>query len=225
MKNRRGFLFMAAGIVLLTAAIGLTVFNLVTENHAGRSSAEVVRKLRELIPEDTEDAASSGEGSDADRSVSNEASAPEAQSAPYLLHPEMAMPVYNVDGNDYIGILEIPDLGLTLPVMSEWSYPGLRIAPCRYVGTVYMKNMVIAAHNYDTHFGRLKELSQGAEVKFTDADGNEFYYEVVQSEILAPTAIEEMTDGGWDLSLFTCTYGGKTRFTVRCRMVSSMYHA
>jgi sortase A len=213
MKNRRGVILMVIGVVLLLTAMCLTVYNLVTEEHAGRSAAEVVQKLREQLPEA---ASSSSEDSEANGTDT-------AGQAPYILHPEMAMPVCNVDGNDYIGILEIPDLGLSLPVMSEWSYPGLRIAPCRYTGTVYLKNLVIAAHNYDTHFGRLKELSQGASVKFTDVEGNEFYYEVAQSEILAPTAVEEMTDGGWDLSLFTCTYGGKTRFTVRCRMRSSSY--
>ena len=35
-------------------------------------------------------------------------------------------------------------------------------------------------------------------------------------EILQPTAVEEMTSGDYDLTLFTCTYGGATRFTVRC---------
>ena len=30
------------------------------------------------------------------------------------------------------------------------------------------------------------------------------------------TAIEEMVTGDWDLTLFTCTLSGQTRFTVRC---------
>ena len=31
-----------------------------------------------------------------------------------------------------------------------------------------------------------------------------------------PTSVQEMTDGDWDLTLFTCTVGGKSRVTVRC---------
>ena len=45
-------------------------------------------------------------------------------------------------------------------------------------------------------------------------------YEVVEVDILNPTAIEEMTDSGFDLTLFTCTYGGQSRVTVRCNTVS-----
>jgi sortase A len=76
--------------------------------------------------------------------------------------------------------------------------------------------MVIAAHNYKTHFGRLRELQLGDEIQFTDVDGNKFLYTVEELEILSPTAVEEMTDSGWALTLFTCTIGGKTRVAVRC---------
>ena len=38
---------------------------------------------------------------------------------------------------------------------------------------------------------------------------------MVALEILQPTAVEEMTAGEFDLTLFTCTYGGKSRVTVR----------
>ena len=75
---------------------------------------------------------------------------------------------------------------------------------------------MIAAHNYSSHFGRLKNLSQGDEVTFTDVDGNVFSYVVAALETLSPYAVEEMTSGGWDLTLFTCTIGGKSRVTVRC---------
>jgi sortase A len=202
---------MFAGILLIAAALFLVLFNIREDHYAGQASEEVCRELRDLIPDDPSLPDTGKEQKDAQGDL-----------PPYVRNPEMAMPVYRVDGYDYIGILEIPDLGLSLPIMSEWSYPGLRIAPCRYTGTIYLKNMVIAAHNYQTHFGRLKELSPGAQVKFTDADGNVFFYEVMETEILAPTAIEEMTDSGWDLSLFTCTIGGKTRVTVRCRMTSQV---
>ena len=33
-------------------------------------------------------------------------------------------------------------------------------------------------------------------------------------DILEATAIEEMTSGAYDLTLFTCTYGGTSRVTV-----------
>ena len=37
-----------------------------------------------------------------------------------------------------------------------------------------------------------------------------------ETEVLAPTDIEGMESGDWDLTMFTCTIGGKSRVTVRC---------
>ena len=133
----------------------------------------------------------------------------------YILNPAMAMPEDQIDGQTYIGVLEIQALSLSLPVISAWSYPNLKIAPCRYAGSVYLDNMVIAAHNYQSHFGKLETLSQNDEVSFTDMDGNVFAYKVAEIEALSPYAIEEMTAGDWDLTLFTCTVGGQSRMAVR----------
>ena len=116
----------------------------------------------------------------------------------------------------YIGYLSIPALGLELPVMSEWDYNRLNIAPCRYSGSTKTDDLVIAAHNFAQHFGGLSGLTGGEQVIFVDMDNVVSTYTVVAVEILAPTAVEEMTNGEYDLSLYTCTYGGRSRVTVRC---------
>ena len=139
----------------------------------------------------------------------------------YILNPDMEMPTVEIEGNNYIGTLEIPAFKLSLPVISQWSYPRLRLAPCRYTGSAYQGNLVIAAHNYRAHFGPLKNLYAGDRITFTDADGNLFTYNVVEIQILEPTAIEDMTAGDWDLTLFTCTPGGQTRLTVRCEAIET----
>ena len=136
----------------------------------------------------------------------------------FVRYPDMEMPTKEIDGETYIGVVEIPSLELSLPVMSDWSYPQLKKAPCRYVGSVYSHDVVICGHNYDRHFGRLKELVPGDEVRFTDMDGNVFRYSVCAVEQLAKTAVEEMQTGDWDLTLFTCTKGGVMRVTVRCAL-------
>ena len=132
---------------------------------------------------------------------------------------EEEMAVVEIDGYAYIGFLTIPDLGLELPVMDHMDYNRLYISPCRYSGTLKGGNLVIGAHNYIKHFAYLSRLKQGAEILFTDANGELTRFTVTELEILEPTAIEEMTAGEYALTLFTCTYSGRTRFTVRCSPV------
>lgn len=99
---------------------------------------------------------------------------------------------------------------------AEWSYPALKQSPCRYTGSAAAGGFVIAAHNYRRHFAYISSLAIGDPVVFTDANGTKYFYEVSLLETLSPYSIEEMTDTHWDLTLFTCTYGGKSRVTVRC---------
>lgn len=129
------------------------------------------------------------------------------------------MPVMLIDGNEYIGYLEMPTISLSLPVMADWSYPQLRIAPCRYQGSAYDDTMVVMAHNYERHFGYLTSLQIGDPVQFIDAQGNIFRYVVAKHEQLGKYDVQKMVDNDWDLTLFSCTYGGGARTTVRLNRV------
>lgn len=146
----------------------------------------------------------------------------EQQQPEYVRFPEMEMPVVEVEGNSYVCTLRIPELGLELPVMSDWSYPQLKIAPCRYQGSAYQNDLIIIAHNYASHFGHLKELLPGAEVTVTDMAGNLFCYAVAETEILAPHQVEALENTDYPLTLLTCTLGGRTRVTVRCEKVGDI---
>ena len=137
----------------------------------------------------------------------------------YLLNPEMEMPEVSLpelEEAGCIGILEIPSINIKLPVLSTWSYSLLKKAPCRYTGSIYLDNMVIAAHNSEAHFKKISNLQKGDIVTFTDAVGNVFTYSVAGIVLLKPDEVDNMTNGQWPLTLFTCTYGGASRVTVRC---------
>ena len=124
----------------------------------------------------------------------------------------------HIDGNDYIGYVAIPTLEIELPVMSDWSYEKLNVAPCRHAGATFSEDLVIAAHNYDKHFGGLKNLQIGDSVTFTDMDGDVFSYQVAVVETVAPTAVAQVLESEYALVIYTCTYGGKTRVAVFCEM-------
>ena len=75
------------------------------------------------------------------------------------------------------------------------------------------------AHNYNTHFGGLNRRGEGDTVLFTDMDGVVTTYEVVARDVLYYGEYDQLTDHEYDLTLFTCTYGGKGRVTVFCERV------
>jgi sortase A len=122
-----------------------------------------------------------------------------------------------LDGNWYIGVIKIPAINLELPVLRDWSYKNLDIAPCRYSGGSVRGNLVIAAHNYSSFFKRLKELNSGDEIIFTNLSGFSRIYEVDYIEFVNGYDVDSMLAGSenWDLTLFTCTWSGYSRVTVR----------
>ena len=192
------------GIILIVGAGGLYIHNILEERRAEQSAdhitLELVEDLKVMAPGtrpagDTAEQDTNGQMSDA---------------------PDTVMDTVEVDGHTYIGLLTIPALDLKLPVMSEWSYPDLRISPCRYTGSVGGNDLVILAHNYKRHFGMLKTLGVGEEVAFTDVHSVTTVYKVMEIEEIEPTNVESMTMSDFDLTLFTCTYGGNARYTVRC---------
>lgn len=205
MKRKKGTPLIALGLLLIAAALSLVAYNLKESQNARQFGAEVVDLMCEILYSEP-----------AQKDTATIDAAEEVVLPDYLRDPEMEMPVQTIDGQDYIGVLSIPALNLELPVISQWSYPGLRVAPCRYRGSAYTDNLIIAAHNYSSHFGNLKTLREGDSIFFVDVRGNAFSYEVAALETLAPTATEEMASGDWDLTLFTCTVGGQSRVTLRC---------
>ena len=190
--------------LLLLSAFLLTGWNLLD----GRRAALAAQKTADVV----ERAVSSNPGDGEEKNGSP------SDIPAYWTNPEMPMPAVVLDGERYIGILRIPALSLELPVMENWSYPGLRTAPCRYSGSAYLDTMIICGHNYPGHFGKLPELRGGAEISFSDMDGNEFRYVVYGMEVLTAESAEIIREAkGGDLTLFTCTPGGKSRYALFCR--------
>lgn len=195
---------MVLGAALFFGALALFLYNEYDSIRAEQSAATVMEQLIEKV--EPQEAATE---------------APAVEIPEELVDPAtFVMTEVEIDGYAYIGYLSLPDQGLDLPIMADLDKARLKIAPCRYYGTVKGNDLVLAAHN-NRHFGGLKDMSEGERVIFTDMDGEVTYYEVVGLDILASNAVEEMTSGDFDLTLFTCTYGGKSRVTVYCDRVET----
>lgn len=190
----RGTVWINAGLLLIAAALFLSVYNEWESREARDSARQVIAQLCDELPT-------------------------EAGEPTTLPDVRREMPVKTINGRDYIGVLSIPSLELELPVISQWDYPALKVAPCRYSGSLYQDNLIICAHNYASHFGKLKELQPGDIVLFTDMDEHVVTFQMVERETLNPMDAEGMEAGDWDLTLFTCTIDGQTRVTIRLERV------
>lgn len=196
---------MVLGAMLFLGSVVLSVNNQQENYSAEQSSAEVMPELIDQIRENVKATLSSSDP------------LPELQKpVEVLTEEEKKMTEVMINGIPYIGYLSIPKLDLDLPIISTWDYSRLNVAPCRFTGTVLGEDLVLLAHNYASHFGKISQLEVGDTVLFTDMAGQQILYEVVGKDILPPDAVEEMTSGYFDLTLFTCTYGGQSRVTIYC---------
>lgn len=223
MKNKRkkaSLIFIISGLLLIAAAVFWLCCNIIDENRAAEESAYILEDLRENISGYSEENTWENGGNFGENAEykAQETAGGETEIPDYILNPDMEMPTVVIDGIEYIGILDVPELGLSLPVMSAWSESGLKMSPCRYSGSAYSKDLVIGGHSYISHFRPLRDISLNSDIIFTDVDGNVFYYKVTETEVLQPSDIDILLEEDHDLTLFTCTSDTQARFIVRCSL-------
>ena len=203
-----GKLLMFLGLALVLGAGGLYGYNRYVDYQAGLASENAAMELVQEI--------TTQQVSIKDKAVVIVKSDAEGEEPSAEL-----MKVAELNGAYYMGVITIPKLERILPVQSDWSESKLKRTPCRYYGSLENGGLVIAGHNYRTHFSKLSTLSHGDSVVFTDLEGNQYFYEVREVCTLDGSDVEGMTQSGYDLSLFTCNYDGKARVTVRCTRVEA----
>lgn len=211
-SKKFGIALVCLGIALVIAAGSLLAYNYWDDSRAMAASEDILQKIDEIRAQSKDDQ----QYDPAKPVVYDDMGKPIPD---YVLDPNMAMPTITVDGYRYIGTITIPTLSIELPIMEDWDYTRMEISSCRYSGSIYLGDLVVCAHNYNSHFGRLDKLQKNDQVIVTDAKGNVFKYNVEQIETLNSKAVEEMTSGNWDLTLFTCNFSGRARVAVRCSIV------
>lgn len=182
----------AVGFLCIGAALSLTLQSRNQEQRAEAAVADLVPQLERYIAE----------------TASHEDNAGEMQ-------------VLQIDGTDYLGLISIPSVGIETPVIGELTDPNLNLAPCLYSGSYLEDSMVVGGHNYAGHFSPLPQVAVGDTVSFQDVNGRRFDYQVAALETLKGDDVDRMLEEGWDLTLFTCTYSGAERVTVRCKADSA----
>jgi len=138
----RSKLLVIIGTLLILCAAVLYGYNTIDENRAKSAADELLSGL---------DKAQGLKISDTENSIST-AKVAEIQSL------DVSEQVVSVDGIDMIGSVFIPKIDIKLPVASGWSYKILKKASCRYSGTARDGKLIVLAHNYNKHFGKLSKL-------------------------------------------------------------------
>lgn len=127
---------------------------------------------------------------------------------------------------NYESVLSIPSLGIEYPVLSETDDELLKISLNKFWGGSpnSVGNYCIVGHNYKSGkmFGRLSMIENGDIVRLTDLSGNTLDYSVYTTYVVDPDDVactSQITNGFKELTLITCTNGGKQRLIVKCREV------
>lgn len=184
--KKAAILLVFLGVVLVMSALFLFWKNQRRIGQAKKNADRILQELLQEIPEEPEEYT--------------------------VVYREMKKVV--IDGDEYIGYLSIPSLNRKIPVMAEWECDWEKSIPGRYSGSIYTDNLVIAGYMYVHHFGGSGPLNIGTEVDFTDMENYTQHYRVTAIEKLQSDIA--MQPGTWDMTLFTCAFGGEEKYVVRC---------
>ena len=163
-----------AGVGLLSAALVTLFFWQRGIHTSAERAAEAVAALRTLLP-------------------SPQGAVPEARR-------DNSMPVLSLEGEDYIGILEIPAFGSVLPVGAHWGHSSRY--PCRLSGSVYDGSIRIGATTQAGQYDFYRDISVGNALYFTDMTGNRYGYVVVDIRYTRHAGEETPDSREADLTLF-----------------------
>lgn len=207
MRDKGNRFLIRLGLLLIAAALLLAAFNVSREYRSKKAAQQVADQLKAGMK-------ISAEGHTTDADIARNPG--ETEIPDYLLNPDMDMPALDMEGEKYIGILQIPSLSLELPVLRDGEEEKLDTALGCCGGSCYTGSMVIVGRNYPCFFGRLNRLRTGDEIVFTDIDGNVFLYEVQSAEQPETTVIQKLSGDGWALTLGSYTAVGHGVIAIRC---------
>lgn len=209
-------IIIAAGILCLAAAAAIAFFNQYTANKAGETS----ESLLEIIENGEAGIVSFTDTDEAPQTADTQGEEAGDNISDGLSNSFVSDSAYSVGEWMICGTLEIPVIGLKLPVMAEYSEALLRLAPCRYTDNgVPSDKLVIAGHNFNEHFGYLGNLVNGDSVFFTDAEGKRRETKVVYIGQVESNDFAAVSEGDWELAMFTCNFSGEKRVLVCCETV------
>lgn len=141
---------------------------------------------------------------------------------------EPIIPLYSTytasNGKSYniCGIINIPSIAVTYPILSETNDELLKVSVCKFMGPEpnSVGNLCIAGHNFTNNraFSKLNELNVGDTIEITDLSGRKVEYKIYDAFIVSPTdlsSVSQRTNGKREVTLITCTNGNRQRRIIK----------
>lgn len=189
MKKRKFPIVLVLGIVLVLIGCVLAVVLLIRARIGADNTRAVVEQMNMLLPQ---------------RSVGTPDSYPHSQ-----------MPILEIDGVDYVAMIEIPSMNVNLPVADKWDGAKLFESPARFYGSAYRAPLVIGGTDDAHQFAFCSSIDNGTSVVVTDMLGAQFSYTVTRVD-RSETAETLWLIGDADLTLYCQDVFSMEYIAVRC---------
>lgn len=133
-------------------------------------------------------------------------------------YSDSVMPVLEINGTDYVALLEIPAHGVVLPVSDRWDSVGLFDSPARFSGSAYDKSLVIGGTDHPGQFGFCDEIEHDTVLNITDMTGTQFSYIVSRIDRSKNAQMQWLQKEACDLTLFCRSAYSMEYIAVRCTL-------
>ncbi len=131
---------------------------------------------------------------------------------------DMNMPMLEIDGENFVGIIEIPLFNRKLPVCGSWNKHKVSEFPCRYSGSLYDGNLIIGGSDAAGQFDFAENISIGDSVFLTDMVGGQYFYRVEWIETTSDVSTENLVSDTADMILFARNTYSLDYTVIQCSM-------
>jgi len=190
MKKRTLSFPLVLGIGLIFCAVLLLAVLQIRMHRSVQTSQAVAAQLLALLPARTQGAAES--------------------------YPDPTMPVLEIGGTDYAGLLEIPARNVTLPIADSWDSGMLSARVGRFWGSAYDRTLVIGGPDFPGQFDFCDAIDPGTVVSVTDLTGRQFTYVVSRVDRAEHAESSWLMHADYALTLFCRDASSFEYIAVRC---------
>ena len=183
-------LLQGLGVLILVLGLGILLMQQIRIRQGIREDRENLERILDMLPE-----GESGIMSD---------------------YSDSEMPILQVGGKDYVCILEIPGLGVRLPVQNQWQSDGISVRSSRFWGSIYDGTLILGGEPCEGQFDFCTQVEVGTQVLLTDMQGTEFQLKVAKIDRSLSAAYEKLADEAYPLSLFVREKYDNRYVIVRC---------